>query len=136
MSAVNAPQDSNPSAPRPCHRPEGANPARGGLTARQLRRVREFIDAEISNEIAISDLATVAGLSQFHFIRAFKDSIGQSPYQYVLSERIRLAKGLLSQRDLSLSDVAFATGFSGPSQLNRVFRKFVGVTPAAFRRGV
>jgi AraC family transcriptional regulator len=115
--------------------PSGAKPARGGLTTRQLRRVREFIDAEISNEIAISDLATVARLSQFHFIRAFKDSVGQSPYQYVLSERIRRAKGLLSKHEFSLSDVALATGFSGPSQLNRVFRKFVGVTPAAFRRG-
>ena len=116
-------------------RQSGANSARGGLTARQLGRVREFIDAEITNEIAISDLATVAGLSQFHFIRAFKDSVGQSPYQYVLSERIRRAKELLPNHDFSLSDVAFATGFSGPSQLNRVFRKFVGVTPAAFRRG-
>ena len=99
-----------------------------------MRRVREFIDAEISNEIAISDLATVAGLSQFHFIRAFKDSVGQSPYQYVLSERIRRARGLLSKPDLSLRDVAFAVGFSDASHLNRVFRKFVGVTPTAFRR--
>ena len=110
------------------------NEARGGLTVRQLGRVKEFIDAKISNDITISGLAAVAGLSQFHFIRAFKDTVGLSPYQYVLSERIRRARGLLSKRDLSIADVALAVGFSDASQLNRVFRKFVGVTPTAFRR--
>ena len=63
------------------------NPVRGGLTARQLTRVREFIDAQIPNEITISDLAAMAELSHYHFIRAFKDTVGLSPYQYVLSER-------------------------------------------------
>ena len=110
------------------------SPVRGGLAVRQLRRVRDFIDAQLSNEITISDLATVAGLSQYHFIRAFKHTIGLPPYQYVLSERIRLARELLSKPDLSLGDVARAVGFSDASQLNRVFRKLVGVTPTAFRR--
>ena len=107
---------------------------RGGLTVRQLRRVKEFIDAQISNEITISDLAAVAGLSQYHFIRAFKDTVGLPPYQYVLSERICRARGLLSKPDLSLDDVALAVGFSDASQLNRAFRKFVGITPTAYRR--
>jgi AraC family transcriptional regulator len=110
------------------------SPVRGGLTVRQLRRVKDFIDAQISNEITISDLAAVAGLSQYHFIRAFKYTIGLPPYQYVLSERIHRAKGLLSKPDLSLGDVALAAGFSDASQLNRIFRKFVGVTPTAYRR--
>jgi AraC family transcriptional regulator len=109
-------------------------PIRGGLTALQLRRVKGFVDAKISNAIAISDLAAVAGLSQFHFIRAFKDSVGLSPYQYVLSERVRHGRELLSKPDLSIADVALAVGFSDASQLNRVFRKFNGVTPTAFRR--
>jgi AraC family transcriptional regulator len=110
------------------------SPVRGGLTRLQLRRVKELIDAQISNEITISDLAVVAGLSQFHFIRAFKDSVGLSPYQYVLSERVRRARDLLSNFDLSIAEVALAVGFSDASQLSRVFRKFVGVTPTAFRR--
>jgi AraC family transcriptional regulator len=110
------------------------SPVRGGLTVRQLRQVKDFIDAQISNKITISDLAAVAGLSQYHFIRAFRDTVGLPPYQYVLSERIQRAKGLLSQPDLSLLDVALAVGFSDASELNRVFRKFVGVTPTAYRR--
>jgi AraC family transcriptional regulator len=112
----------------------GLNPVRGGLTARQLRRVREYVDVQILNEITISDLAALAGLSRYHFIRAFKDTVGFTPYQYVLSERFLRARALLSKPDLSLGEVALAVGFSDASQLNRVFRKFAGVTPAAFRR--
>jgi AraC family transcriptional regulator len=73
-------------------------------------------------------------LSQFHFIRAFKSSVGHSPYQYVLSARISVAKEMLSKSDLSIADVALAVGFSDASQLNRVFRKLIGVTPTAFQR--
>jgi AraC family transcriptional regulator len=109
-------------------------PVRGGLTVRQLRRVREYIDGQIRNEITISDLAALVGLSHYHFIRAFKDTVGLTPYQYVLSERIRRARELLSSLDLSLGDVALAVGFSNASDLNRVFRKFAGVTPTVFRR--
>jgi AraC family transcriptional regulator len=110
------------------------NPVRGGLTARQLGRVREFVDTQIPNEITISDLAALAGLSHYHFIRAFKDTVGLTPYQYVLSKRTHRARALLSNSDLSLGDVALAVGFSDTSHLNRVFQKFTGVTPTAFRR--
>ena len=108
---------------------------RGGLTARQLKRVKEFVDARIANEITISDLAAVAGLSRYHFIRAFKDTVGLSPYQFVLSERTCRARALLlSDPELSLGEVALAAGVSNAPQLNRVFRKFAGVTPSDFRR--
>jgi AraC family transcriptional regulator len=115
-------------------KPSQLKPVRGGLTAAQLRRVSEFIDAKISTDITISDLAAVAELSQFHFIRAFKESVGQSPYQYILSERVRHAKELLAKCDVSIADIALAVGFHDASQLNRVFQKFVGVTPTAIRR--
>jgi AraC family transcriptional regulator len=110
------------------------NPFRGGLTVSQLRRIKESVDAHISRGIGISELASLVGLSQFHFIRAFKRSVGRSPYQYVLSERISVAKEMLSKSDISIADVARAVGFSDASQLNRVFRKLIGVTPTAFRR--
>jgi AraC family transcriptional regulator len=109
---------------------------RGGLTGHQLGRIKEFVDVHISKEIGISELASLVGLSQFHFIRAFKHSVGLSPYQYVLSARISVAKEMLSKRDLLIVDVARAVGFSDASQLNRVFRKLIGVTPTAFRREI
>jgi AraC family transcriptional regulator len=109
-------------------------PVRGGLTGYQSRCIKEFVDGHIAKEIGISELASLVGLSQFHFIRAFKHSVGLSPYQYVLSARISVAKEMLSTRDLSIADVALAVGFSDASQLNRVFRKLIGVTPTAFRR--
>ncbi|SHK76847.1 AraC family transcriptional regulator [Bradyrhizobium lablabi] len=111
-------------------------PVRGGLTGHQLRRIKEFVDAHISKGIGISELANSVGLSQFHFIRAFKHSVGLSPYQYVLSERISVAKEMLLKRDLSIADVALTVGFSDAAQLNRVFRKLIGVTPTAFRREI
>jgi AraC family transcriptional regulator len=107
---------------------------RGGLTGHQLRRIKEFVDVHIWKEIGISELASLVGLSQYHFIRTFKHSVGLSPYQYILSARVRVANEMLSKRDLSIADVALAVGFSDASQLNRVFRKFIGVTPTAFRR--
>ena len=109
------------------------SPVRGGLTGPQLRRIKEFVGTKISSDITISELAVVAGLSKFHFIRAFKESVGLSPYQYVLSERVHRARGMLSKCDLSIADVALAVGFHDAAQLNRVFRKLVGVTPTAFR---
>lgn len=110
------------------------NPVRGGLTVLQIRRIKEFVDARISNQIAISELAALVGLSQFHFIRAFKRSVGLSPYQYVLSERVSIARELLPRRDLSIATVALMVGFSDASQLNRAFLRLTGMTPTVFRR--
>ena len=107
---------------------------RGGLTGRQLGRIKELVNVHISKEITISELASLVGLSQFHFIRAFKHSVGLSPYQYVLSERISVAKEILPKRDLSIATVALMVGFSDASQLNRAFLKLTGITPTAFRR--
>jgi AraC family transcriptional regulator len=112
------------------------SPVRGGLTVFQLRRIKEFIDARISKEIGISELASLVGLSQFHFIRAFKQSVGRSPYQYVLYERTIVAKEMLAKRDLSIADVALAVGFSDASQLNRAFLKLTGITPTVYRREI
>jgi AraC family transcriptional regulator len=108
----------------------------GGLSAEQLKRVNEFIQDRLLHDISISELAALIDVSQFHFIRAFKKTTGLSPYQYILAERVSRARPLLLRRDMTLNDVASSTGFSGPMQLNRVFRKITGVTPAVFRKGM
>ncbi|WP_245313718.1 helix-turn-helix domain-containing protein [Bradyrhizobium elkanii] len=109
---------------------------RGTLTPTQVKRIRDFVGTDLCRDMTVSDLAAVTGLSQFHFIRAFKEAVGLSPYQYILSERVRRAKELLSMHSLSISEVALAVGFSDNVQLNRVFRRFVGLTPTAFRRSL
>lgn len=108
--------------------------ARGGLAPAVLRRVREFIDAHLGEPLAIEDLAEIAGLSPFHFARAFKRSTGQSPHQFVLRQRIERAKRLLAEEKISQAEVALLCGFSSQSHFTARFRSLVGVTPGEFTR--
>jgi len=82
----------------------------------------------------LSELADAAGLSAFHFAKLFKQSTGSSPHQYILQRRLERAKELLRNPQMSLSEVSQHTGFADQSHLTNVFRRFVGVTPAKFRR--
>ena len=108
--------------------------SRGGLSPAQLNRVSEYVAAHLSDPITVSALAALVGVSRFHFIRAFRESVGQSPYQYVLFERVQLAKSLLLQRQNSIDQVAEKVGFKNPNQLSRAFQKLTGFTPAHYRR--
>jgi AraC family transcriptional regulator len=105
----------------------------GGLAPFALRRVREYVAAHLGERIRLQQLAALAGLSQFHFARAFKASMGVSPHAYVLRSRIGEAKRLLSTSSLPVADIARRTGFSGTGPLSTRFRAVVGVTPSRFR---
>jgi AraC family transcriptional regulator len=109
-------------------------PLRGGLTPRQLSRVEQYIGDNISNEVSLVELANLAGVSRFHFIRAFRKSTGLAPYQFVIARRVESAKQLLSEGQLSISEIAAAVGFNNSLQLNRAFRRLVGIAPIAYRR--
>ena len=106
---------------------------RGGLPPRALRRVREFIDTHLEENISIQVLADIAGLSMFHFARAFKQSEGMTPHEYLVHCRVRRAKDLLTDSILPLSEIALAAGFSDQSHLARRFREHVGITPSSYR---
>jgi len=106
---------------------------RGGLPPRALRNVREFIEAHLEDNISIQALAAAAGLSMYHFARAFKQSEGVSPHHYVVRRRVRRAQDLLAATDLPLSEVALAAGFADQSHCARQFREHVGVTPSSYR---
>ena len=106
---------------------------RGGLPPRALRRVREHIEAHLEETISIQVLADIAGLSMFHFARAFKQSEGMTPHEYLVQCRVRRAKDLLAETDLPLSEIALASGFSDQSHCARRFREHVGVTPSSYR---
>lgn len=106
---------------------------RGGLAPFALRRVREYVAAHLGSSVRLEQLAALAGLSPFHFSRAFKASTGWSPHGYVLNCRIAEAKRLLSSSNLSIADIARRTGFSSTGQLSTRFRGWTGTTPSAFR---
>ncbi|MEO1593389.1 MAG: AraC family transcriptional regulator [Cyanobacteria bacterium J06632_22] len=105
----------------------------GGLPQRQLLQVLDYIDAHLGNEITLADLAQLVGMSQFHFGRLFKQSLGLSPYQYLLQQRVERAKQLLKQTDNPVAEIALECGFNSHSHLGRKFRQLTGITPKAYR---
>jgi AraC-like DNA-binding protein len=113
--------------------PPPAPQAHGGLSAGAMRRVREYVELHLSKNIDLATLAAVAGLSMHHFARQFKQSAGVTPHHYLTNKRVERAQEMLAGTDLSLSEIAYATGFSDQSHLARHFRYMVGTTPREFR---
>lgn len=112
---------------------EGAGPG-GTLTRRQIEAVSDYVSAHFTDDIGLQDLAAVAGLSRYHFGRAFKASTGQSPYAYILAQRVERACELLASTDKSIEQIALQTGFQSPARLRRSFQQLKGATPRHFRR--
>jgi len=109
------------------------SPARGGLPPGAMRRVREHVEAHLSESMDLAELAAIAGLSVYHFARAFKQSAGVTPHHYLVRRRIERAQDMLARSELPLSGIALATGFSDQSHLARHFRQMLGMTPGQFR---
>lgn len=107
----------------------------GGLPQRQLMQILDYVDAHLDQEIKLTNLAQLLDMSQFHFSRLFKQSLGQSPYQYLLQQRVERAKQLLKQTDQAIVDIAFECGFNSHSHLSKQFRQMTGITPKAYRTG-
>jgi AraC family transcriptional regulator len=108
----------------------------GGLSDRQILLVTKYINEHLDKEIKLAELAELLDISQFHFSRLFKKSLGISPHQHIIQQRIERAKQLLKQRNLSVAEVAFQCGFNSQSHLGKSFREVTGVTPKAYREGV
>jgi transcriptional regulator of acetoin/glycerol metabolism/AraC-like DNA-binding protein len=106
---------------------------RGGLPPAALRRVREYVEAHLAESIDLAALAGVAGLSLYHFARAFKQSAGVAPHTYLIERRVGRAREMLARTELSLAEIALATGFSDQSHFARHFRQRLGMTPGQFR---
>ncbi|MEI9887131.1 MAG: AraC family transcriptional regulator [Rhizomicrobium sp.] len=107
--------------------------ARGGLTPKRLRMVKDYIEANLVNEITLSHLAAVAGVSYAHFCRAFHTSVGMASHQYIVRRRIDMAKELLAKSRLPIAEIAPTVGFGDQSHLTKHFRRIVGTTPRQFR---
>jgi AraC family transcriptional regulator len=111
-----------------------AGPLRGGLPARQQKRLAEFIDEHLAEEISLATLAGLVDLSLFHFARAFKQSFGVPPHRYHIDRRMDRARSLLRRSTLSVTQIGSQIGFRETSSFTRAYRKFAGVTPSNYRR--
>lgn len=107
---------------------------RRGLNRQVLQRTCDHIDRHLGDEMSLSAIARVAGMSRFHFARLFRASTGHSPMAYLLRKRIERAKSLLGRGDLAICEIAAMLGFSDQSHFSRTFRKIEGTTPKQFAR--
>ena len=109
------------------------NLSSAGLSDSKLLLVTDYINDNIASEIKLSDLANLAGISQYHFSRLFKKSLGISPNKYLIKQRVERAKSLLKNPELSVTDVALLCGFNSHSHFGQYFRRFTGFTPKQYR---
>jgi AraC family transcriptional regulator len=93
----------------------------------------DYIDENLSCDLALARLAAVAGMSPHYFAELFRRSTGTAPHRYVLLRRIELAKERLSDPRRTVIEAGMDAGFQNPSHFARVFRKWVGISPSAFR---
>ncbi|WP_244626657.1 helix-turn-helix domain-containing protein [Bradyrhizobium ivorense] len=107
---------------------------RGALDRRRLQRVLEFIEANLEGDLNLDLMASAACLSRYHFARAFRQAVGQTPHRYVSARRLDRAKALLMQGDRSLVDIALALSFSDQASFTRAFRQATGQAPGQFRQ--
>jgi AraC family transcriptional regulator len=107
---------------------------RGGLPGYRLKRVLDHIGDNLAEDLNLSQLAAVAGMSPHYFAELFKKSTGHAPHRYVLLQRIKRAKQGLWDTRRSVLEVGLDVGFPNPSHFARVFRKFVGASPSQFQK--
>jgi AraC family transcriptional regulator len=113
--------------------PRAAKPLTGQLSTSARRRVTEYIEAHLGDDLGLADLAQVAGMSTHHFAHCFKASVGMPPNRYVRQRRLAAATRMLTSSSLPIADIALTLGFSSQSHFTQAFREHTGTTPAAAR---
>ena len=109
---------------------------RGGLAAWQQKRVAQFMEEHLAEDVSLGVLADLVRLSPYHFVRSFKQSFGEPPHRYWRTRRIERAKELLANPGVSITKIAFDVGFAGTSAFSSTFHRIAGVTPSAYRRSL
>jgi AraC family transcriptional regulator len=107
---------------------------RGGLASWQERIAKEILVARIGNPPTIDELGQACGVSARHFIRAFRQSTGLTPHQWLMQERALIAKNLLEHSDRTLAEISATCGYANPSHLCRAFQSCFGQSPSNARR--
>jgi transcriptional regulator GlxA family with amidase domain len=103
---------------------------------RRLLRAKDRMDAASHEAWPIRRLAKVSNVSQAHFARSFKEAFGVPPHRYLLTRRIERATALLRETDLSITDIAFQTGWASLGTFGRIFRDITGESPGTMRTRV
>jgi AraC-like DNA-binding protein len=99
-----------------------------------LSRIKRYIYGHLSEKIHTADLARLCNLSESHFYQKFRESIGISPYQYVIDERINAACTMLKETKKPIVEICFTLGFSSQSAFTNLFRKKMGISPTIYRQ--
>lgn len=107
---------------------------KGGLSLPRLKRAMEYVNANLAEDVHLDAIAHELDLSPSHFAHQFRNTTGQSPYQYLLDQRIARAMQLLRETKSSVQYISAITGFRSPVNFIRAFRQRIGVTPEAWRR--
>jgi transcriptional regulator GlxA family with amidase domain len=100
---------------------------------RRLLRARDAMDRGYAQPLDVRSLARVAHVSEAHFIRAFRDTFGETPHRYLQRRRVERAMALLCQTDRSVTEICFDVGFASLGTFSRTFSEIVGEPPTAYR---
>jgi AraC family transcriptional regulator len=99
-----------------------------------LRRIKEFVDAKIEDELTLCEMAQSVEWSTAHFSRMFRKSTGETPHQFLLRQRLERAKRMLHSADRRVMDVAVACGFKSQQHFAQAFRRACGICPTEYRQ--
>jgi AraC family transcriptional regulator len=108
----------------------------GALPKWRIRRLEEFLAANIEKRISLDDMAAAVGLSKMHFAAQFRVATGFRPREYLLFKRIERAKAMMTASRMPLVEIAFAVGFNAQAHFSTVFKRFTGRSPAQWKQEV
>jgi AraC family transcriptional regulator len=114
--------------------PTTIQPTLGGLSPKVLRRAVERLRSDSEADLSLTALASDAGLSRFHFCRAFKESTGLSPHSWLRQYRLEQAMEMLRNTDTSVASVSAALGYSSQTAFAAAFKRLTRETPNHWRR--
>ena len=114
-------------------RPEATSRTKTALPKWRLKRVIDYVDANLADKITLASLAQAVGLSRMHFAAQFRAAMGVPPHEFVLRRRIECTQRLLLETDSTLVDIALSVGFQTQAHFTTVFKRFVGDTPHRWR---